>query len=170
MRVIRPEEMSSSWFRSKDDQKGCVTMGISKSCRLVIPSASKLSCSTSLRISSEASTVCSFQDSPLSERRMTISRSLPRRAAKCGTSMITGLHKKQQLRVTKSTKSLQTFPVFGSFFYLFILMYQNYLILVNFGNYFFIDIDKIVQETLSFLLYFTSTHLDESKNANSVIV
>lgn len=35
--------------------------------------------------------VCSFQDSPLSERKITISRSLPRNAAKCGTSIITGL-------------------------------------------------------------------------------
>jgi hypothetical protein len=35
--------------------------------------------------------VCSRQVSPLSERRITISRSMPRRDPKCGTSMITGL-------------------------------------------------------------------------------
>lgn len=38
--------------------------------------------------------MCSFHDSPLSERNITISRSLPRRAAKCGTSIITGLNQK----------------------------------------------------------------------------
>jgi hypothetical protein len=35
--------------------------------------------------------VCSRHVSPLSERRITISRSMPRRDPKCGTSIITGL-------------------------------------------------------------------------------
>lgn len=57
------------------------------------PSVSKLSLKTSFNTSSVASTVCSFQDSPLSDLRITISRSFPLRAAKWGTSMITGLEK-----------------------------------------------------------------------------
>jgi len=55
------------------------------------PSPSKLSLSTSCTASSLASRVCSRHVSPLSERRITISRSMPRRDPKCGTSMITGL-------------------------------------------------------------------------------
>lgn len=77
-------------------------------CVYASPSASKLSWSTSFRISSVASTVCSFHDSPLSERSMTISRSLPRRAAKCGTSIITGLEgKKSNLA---QSESVITYP------------------------------------------------------------
>ena len=55
------------------------------------PSPSKLPFSASWIASSVASIECSRHVSPLSERRMTISRSLPRSDAKWGTSMITGL-------------------------------------------------------------------------------
>ena len=54
------------------------------------PPSSKLSCRTSWTASSVASSVCSFQFSPLSDRRITISLSLPLREAKWGTSMMTG--------------------------------------------------------------------------------
>lgn len=52
---------------------------------------SKLPLSVSFTISSVACMGCSYQLSPLSLRRITISRSFPRREAKCGTSMMTGL-------------------------------------------------------------------------------
>lgn len=55
-----------------------------------IPPGSKYSLSVSCMISSLFSTWCSRHVSPLSERKMTISRSFPRSDAKCGTSMITG--------------------------------------------------------------------------------
>lgn len=57
------------------------------------PSPSKLSLRTSWTASSVASSVCSLHVSPLSLRKTMISRSFPRRAAKCGTSIITGLSK-----------------------------------------------------------------------------
>lgn len=78
-----------------------------------VPSASKLSLRTSLRISSEASMVCSLQVSPLSDLRITISRSLPRSAAKCGTSIITGLQaeqKSQTISITSSKHFVQYYP------------------------------------------------------------
>ena len=56
-----------------------------------LPSPSKLSLRTSWTASSVASSVCSLHVSPLSLRKTMISRSFPRRAAKCGTSIITGL-------------------------------------------------------------------------------
>ncbi|KAH9414596.1 hypothetical protein DERP_008792 [Dermatophagoides pteronyssinus] len=46
---------------------------------------------TSSTASSVASNVCSRHVSPLSLRNITISRSLPRNDAKCGTSIMTGL-------------------------------------------------------------------------------
>uniref|UniRef100_A0A182V3T4 Uncharacterized protein n=1 Tax=Anopheles merus TaxID=30066 RepID=A0A182V3T4_ANOME len=64
-RQMRPPPSSSSW-------------------------ASSHSFSTSWMISSDMSMLCSRQVSPLSERRITISRSLPRSEAKWGTSMMTG--------------------------------------------------------------------------------
>ena len=61
---------------------------------MIVPSPSKLSLSTSWTASSLASKVCSRQVSPLSDRSITISRSLPRNEAKCGTSIMTGLFEK----------------------------------------------------------------------------
>ena len=61
-----------------------IPLRISKGASLLPPS-SKLSCSTSCTASSVASSVCSFHVSPLSLRRITISRSRPRSEAKCGT-------------------------------------------------------------------------------------
>lgn len=68
-----------------------VILLVFKSSSWFISSASKESWRTSWTASSVASSVCSFQVSPLSDLRITISRSLPRRLAKWGTSMITGL-------------------------------------------------------------------------------
>lgn len=51
--------------------------------------------------SSDESIVCSLQVSPLSDRSMTISLSFPRRAAKCGTSRMTGLKFKYRLQTIK---------------------------------------------------------------------
>lgn len=61
----------------------------------VLPSPSKLSFKTSWTASSLASKVCSRHEDPLSDRKMTSSLSLPRKDAKCGTSMITGLKNKE---------------------------------------------------------------------------
>lgn len=75
-----------------------------------LPSGSKLSWSTSWTASSVASKVCSLHVSPLSERKMTISLSLPLKAAKCGTSMMTGLKMGQQSELAWTVSLAQAYP------------------------------------------------------------
>ena len=72
-----------------------------------LPSPSKLSWRTSCTASSVASRLCSTHFSPLSERRMTISRSLPRSEAKWGTCahahVVEALNRVVFHRVTRDT-------------------------------------------------------------------
>ena len=68
------------------------------------PSPSNEPFRASVIASSVASSGCSRHVSPLSLRNITTSRSLPRSDAKCGTSMITGLHQENTIIVINKVK------------------------------------------------------------------